>query len=96
MEHIGALPTIKLVGYARASTRQQPTDRKQPDIVNAPVRQADLYIDHGVSKVRVSRPQFHRARDMSIAGDTVVMRTLDPARSIGPKCVCPSRTNSAA
>lgn len=53
----------KLIGYARVSTRQQSTDRQQADLLAAGVRRDDLYIDHGVSGTRNSRPQFDRALD---------------------------------
>ena len=67
----------KLIGYARVSTRQQSTDRQQTDLLAAGVRHDDLYIDHGVSGARASRPQFDRALDALIDGDTLVITTLD-------------------
>ena len=42
----------KLIGYARVSTLQQFTDRKQVDILAADVRRDDLYIDRGVAGAR--------------------------------------------
>lgn len=67
----------KLIGYARVSTRQQPTDRQQADLLAAGIPRDDLYIDHGVSGARASRPQFDRALDALIDGDTLVITTLD-------------------
>lgn len=67
----------KLIGYARVSTRQQSTDRQQADLLAAGVRRDDLYVDHGVSGARASRPQFDRALDALIVGDTLVITTLD-------------------
>ncbi|MFK4115048.1 recombinase family protein [Microbacterium sp. NPDC006705] len=67
----------KLIGYARVSTRQQSTDRQQADLLTAGVRRDDLYVDHGVSGARASRPQFDRAIDALIDGDTLVITTLD-------------------
>lgn len=67
----------KLIGYARVSTRQQSTDRQQADLVAAGVRRDDLYVDHGVSGARASRPQFDRALTALEAGDTLVITTLD-------------------
>ena len=67
----------KLIGYARVSTRQQSTDRQQVDLMAAGVRRDDLYVDHGVSGARASRPQFDRALDALIDGDTLVITTLD-------------------
>jgi len=67
----------KLIGYARVSTRQQSTDRQQADILASGVRRDDLYIDHGISGARASRPQFDRALDALHDGDTLVITTLD-------------------
>lgn len=67
----------KLIGYARVSTRAQDTDRQQADLLAAGVRRDDLYIDHGVSGSRASRPQFDLALDALIEGDTLVITTLD-------------------
>lgn len=66
----------KLVGYAGFSTRQQSTDR-QRDLLAASVRHDTLYIDHGVSGARASGPQFDRALDAQIEGDTLVITTSD-------------------
>ncbi|QGV65515.1 recombinase family protein [Clavibacter nebraskensis] len=67
----------KLIGYARVSTRQQSTDRQVVDLLAAGVRRDDLYVDHGVSGARASRPQFDVARAALHAGDTLVVTTLD-------------------
>lgn len=67
----------KLIGYARVSTRAQDTDRQQTDLLAAGVRRDDLYIDHGVSGSRASRPQFDLALDSLIEGDTLVITPLD-------------------
>ncbi|WP_248761613.1 recombinase family protein [Pseudarthrobacter sp. SSS035] len=67
----------KLIGYARVSTRQQSTDRQQADLLAAGVRRDDLYVDHGMSGAQASRPQFDRALEALIDGDTLVITTLD-------------------
>ena len=67
----------KLIGYARVSTRQQSTDRQETDLLAAGVRRDDLYVDHGFSGARASRPQCDRALDALIEGDTLVITTLD-------------------
>lgn len=67
----------KLIGYARVSTKQQSTDRQQADLLAAGVRRDDLYVDHGVSGAQASRPQFNRALEALIDGDTLVITTLD-------------------
>ena len=67
----------RLIGYARVSTRQQSTDRQEVDLLAAGIRRDDLYVDHGVSGARASRPQFDRALDALHNGDTLVITTLD-------------------
>ena len=67
----------KLIGCARVSTKQQSTDRQETDLLAAGIRRDDLYADHGVSGARASRPQFDRALGTLIAGDTLVITTLD-------------------
>lgn len=67
----------KLIGYARVSTRQQSTDRQVADLLGAGVRRDDLYIDHGVSGARATRPKFDRALEALHDGDTLVIATLD-------------------
>ena len=67
----------KLIGYARVSTRGQVADRQEADLFAAGVRRDDLYIDHGVSGARASRPAFDRALSALHAGDTLVITTLD-------------------
>ncbi|MBG6109060.1 recombinase family protein [Frigoribacterium sp. CG_9.8] len=67
----------KLIGYARVSTKQQSSDRQQIDLLAAGVRRDDLYVDNGVSGAQASRPQFNRALDALIEGDTLVITTLD-------------------
>lgn len=49
----------------------------QADFLAAGVRRDDLYVDRGVSGARASRPQFDRALDAFIDGDTLVITTLD-------------------
>lgn len=67
----------KLIGYARVSTRDQSTDRQEADLLAAGVRRDDLYVDHGVSGARASRPAFDKALAALIEGDTLVITTLD-------------------
>ena len=74
--HIG-VDGGKLIGYARVSTRQQDADRQVSDLLDAGVRRDDLYVDHGVSGARASRPQFDKAVESLEDGDTLVITTLD-------------------
>ncbi|WP_367403824.1 recombinase family protein [Kocuria marina] len=67
----------KLIGYARVSTRQQDADRQVADLIAAGVRRDDLYVDHGVSGGRASRPQFDKALAALEKDDTLVITTLD-------------------
>jgi hypothetical protein len=64
-------------GPFHVSKRQQSTDRQVADLLVAGGRRDDLYVDHGVSGARASRPQFDRALDALIEGDTLVITTLD-------------------
>jgi DNA invertase Pin-like site-specific DNA recombinase len=67
----------KLIGCARVSTRQQDTDRQTSDLLTAGIRRDDLYVDHGVSGARASRPAFDEALRALHDGDTLVITTLD-------------------
>lgn len=67
----------RLIGYARVSTRTQSTDRQEADLLAAGIRRDDLYVDHGVSGARASRPQFDRALAALHVGDSLVITTLD-------------------
>src|SRR5699024_952960 len=67
----------KLIGYARVSSRGQQADRQIEDLVAAGVRRDDLYVDHGVSGARTSRPGFDQALAALESGDTLVIATLD-------------------
>ncbi|RFA11702.1 resolvase [Subtercola boreus] len=67
----------RLIGYARVSTKNQDTDRQEQDLLASGVRRDDLYVDHGVSGARASRPQFDRAVEALHDGDTLVVTTLD-------------------
>lgn len=68
---------IKLIGYARISTRQQATDGQRAELLAAGVRRDDLYIDEGSSGARASRPQLDLALTALEPGDTFVIATLD-------------------
>ena len=68
---------IKLIGYARVSTRQQPTDGQRAEILAAGVRRDDLYVDQGSSGARASRPQLDLALAALEPGDTFVIASLD-------------------
>src|SRR5699024_8372076 len=67
----------KLIGYARVSTRSQQADRQIEDLMAAGVRRDDLYVDHGVSGARTSRPGVDQALAALQSGDTLVIATLD-------------------
>lgn len=67
----------KLIGYARVSTRGQDADRQVTDLLDAGVRRDDLYVDHGVSGARASRPGFDQAVRALQGGDILVVATLD-------------------
>lgn len=67
----------KLIGYARVSTRAQNTDRQEQDLLSAGVRRDDLYVDHGISGAKASRPELDKALAALHDGDTLVITTLD-------------------
>lgn len=67
----------KLIGYARVSTRTQDTDRQTADLLAAGARRDDLYVDHGISGARATRPAFGQALDALQEGDTLLVTTLD-------------------
>jgi DNA invertase Pin-like site-specific DNA recombinase len=67
----------KLIGYARVSTRHQGTDRQIADLMAAGVRRDDIYLDHGVSGSRASRPGLDSALGALQSGDSLVVSTLD-------------------
>ena len=71
----------KLIGYARVSTRRQDADRQVEDLLAAGVRRDDLYVDHGVSGTRASRPKFDKALTALEEGDTLC-HTLGPVGSV--------------
>jgi DNA invertase Pin-like site-specific DNA recombinase len=58
---------IKLIGYARISTRQKATDGQHAELLAAGVRRDDLYIDQGSSGARAALEP----------GDTFVITSLD-------------------
>jgi DNA invertase Pin-like site-specific DNA recombinase len=66
----------KLIGYARVSTRQQRADRQTTDLLAAGIRRDGLYVDHGVSGARASRPAFDEALRALHEGDALVITTL--------------------
>ena len=70
----------KLIGYARVSTKNQTTDRQLANLLAAGVRRDDLYIDHGVSGTRASRPESDRVLNALHHGDILVVTTLDRLR----------------
>lgn len=69
--------TRKLIGYARVSIRGQDEGRKLAVLRTTGVRADDLYIDHGVSGSKTSRPAWDRALSALKLGDTLVVTTLD-------------------
>lgn len=67
----------KLIGYARVSTADQDTDRQLQDLEKAGVRRDDLYVDHGVSGARDTRPALDQCLAALHEGDTLIVTTLD-------------------
>jgi DNA invertase Pin-like site-specific DNA recombinase len=67
----------KLIGYARVSTKNQDTERQVSDLLAAGIRKDDLYVDHGVSGAKASRPEFDKALEALQPADFLVITTLD-------------------
>ena len=62
----------------RPRVNQDPDHRSATiDLLAAGVRRDDLYIDHGVSGARASRPHLDAAINALHEGDTLVVTTLD-------------------
>ncbi len=67
----------RLIGYARVSTAEQ-SEQLQVDALRAAgVRLRDIYIDHGVSGAKASRPQLDTMLLDVEPGDVVVVWKLD-------------------
>lgn len=63
-----------LIGYARVSTRDQTPERQVRELEAAGC--ARVFVDHGVSGTRTSRPQFDAMLDHVRTGDTIVVTEL--------------------
>ena len=75
-----ATKTGRLIGYARVSTKAQ-DETLQLDALTDPkqgnVQRRDIYIDHGVSGSKTSRPQLDAMLEHVDTGDTIVVFKLD-------------------
>ncbi len=67
----------KTFGYARVSTSSQVTDRQIADLLTAGVAEADVYVDHGVSGRKASRPALDSVLALLREGDSLTVCTLD-------------------
>ncbi|WP_420370272.1 recombinase family protein [Curtobacterium sp. L1-20] len=73
-------PTViagRLIGYARVSTADQNEQLQVDALQAAGVRRRDIFVDHGVSGARSSRPQLDAMLLNLEAGDVVVVWKLD-------------------
>ena len=74
---------MTLVGYGRASTRDQNPDYQRDMLAAAGVAAANVYIDHGVSGRLASRPELDKCLAALQPGDTLVITRLSRlARSL--------------
>lgn len=70
--------TGTVVGYARVSTDKQDEARQLSALREHGItKQRNLYVDHGVSGAKVSRPEFDRMLSDLEPGDVVVVSELD-------------------
>lgn len=64
-----------VVGYARVSTREQDPQAQEAELVAAGAGR--VFVDHGESSRKSSRPAWDACLDYLRAGDTLVVRALD-------------------
>ncbi|MFE1663300.1 recombinase family protein [Microbacterium sp. P02] len=69
--------TGTVVGYARVSTDKQDEARQLSALAEAGISKHALYIDHGQSGAKRSRPDFDRMLKNLSEGDVVVVSELD-------------------
>jgi DNA invertase Pin-like site-specific DNA recombinase len=72
--------TGRLIGYARVSTAEQDEAYQRAKLTEAGVQARDIYVDHGVSGTRTSRPAWDNMLDEERGlqeGDTLVVWKLD-------------------
>lgn len=77
---------MALVGYMRVSTAEQKTDGQRDALLEAGVKDDSrhLFIDHGVSGAKASRPGLDKCLESLREGDTLVVAKLDRlGRSLG-------------
>lgn len=77
---------MALVGYMRVSTAEQSTDGQRDALRAAGVKEDSrhLFIDHGVTGAKASRPGLDKCLDSLREGDTLVVAKLDRlGRSLG-------------
>lgn len=77
---------MALIGYARVSTEDQNTDERCDALLAAGVKgdKQHLFVDHGISGSKASRPGLDSCLASLREGDTLVIAKLDrPPSSIG-------------
>lgn len=77
---------MALVGYMRVSTAEQNTDGQRDALREAGVKDDSrhLFIDHGVSGAKASRPGLDKCLESLREGDTLIVAKLDRlGRSLG-------------
>ena len=68
---------MTVFGYARVSTGHQHTDQQETRLLAAGVEREHLFVDHGVSGTRASRPEWDRLLGQLRRGDVVKFTKLD-------------------
>lgn len=70
--------TGRLIGYARVSTAEQDEAYQRDKLISAGVQGRDIYVDHGVSGTKTSRPAWDQMIENGLqSGDTLVVWKLD-------------------
>jgi DNA invertase Pin-like site-specific DNA recombinase len=71
------------IGYARVSTTDQDLTSQRDALLRMGVRDADIYVDHGLTGTNRARPGLREALTAVREGDTLVVTKLDRlARSL--------------
>ncbi|SBS73001.1 hypothetical protein MIPYR_30346 [uncultured Microbacterium sp.] len=81
-QNAGSMNAIQ-IGYARVSTADQDLTAQRDALLRLGVRDANIYVDHGMTGTNRARPGLREALAAVRSGDTLVVTKLDRlARSL--------------
>lgn len=75
LQNKAVVPMSSIVGYARVSTREQSLASQEARLVEAGA--SKVFVDHGESSRRVSRPGWDACQEYLRHGDVLVVNSLD-------------------